>query len=287
LVHSEHGWNVDDLDGAKARPALLRRLHAVFVDHFVVVSRHLGEYLTRRAGVAPARIEQIYNGVDVDRFIPRQGPRAAAAPDGFWGERSFVIGTVGRLQPVKDQATLLDAAAQFIQGHPSLADSLRIVIVGGGPHEVQLRQRAAALGLKGRTWFTGPVTDVPALLSSFDVFVLPSLMEGVSNTLLEAMACGLPVVVTAVGGNTELVRDGKNALLFAPRDVERLAEHLARLAADRESAATMGRHSRALAVADFSLETMVRRYGDVYRRMSARSGRSGGAVDPDGATRRV
>jgi sugar transferase (PEP-CTERM/EpsH1 system associated) len=267
ILHSEHGWNVDDLVGGKTRPALLRRLHSVFVDRHVVVSRHLGRYLSDRVRVDTTRIEHICNGVDIARFTRRGETRRALGPEGFWDDTSFVVGTVGRLQPVKDQTALLAAAARLLHLRPEVDARLRIVLVGAGPMESELRARAQSLGLSGRTWFAGAVTDVPALLSSFDVFVLSSLMEGISNTLLEAMACGLPVVATAVGGNVELVRDGDTGLLVSPGDVEALAQTLARVATEPELASMLGARARASAIGEFSLEAMVRRYGDLYARL--------------------
>jgi sugar transferase (PEP-CTERM/EpsH1 system associated) len=269
ILHSEHGWNVDDLVGGKTRPALLRRLHSVFVDRHIVVSRHLGRYLADRVRVDTARIEHICNGVDIARFVPRGEARRAPGPEGFWNSGSFVVGTVGRLQPVKDQAALLAAAARLLELRPELDSRLRVVLVGAGPMESELRARARALGLGARTWFAGAVTDVPALLSSFDVFVLTSLMEGISNTLLEAMACGLPVVATAVGGNVELVRDGDTGLLVSPGDVEALAQKLARVATEPDLASMLGARARAAAIGEFSLEAMVRRYGELYSRLLA------------------
>jgi sugar transferase (PEP-CTERM/EpsH1 system associated) len=267
VLHSEHGWNVDDLEGAKARPALLRRLHSVFVDRHVVVSRHLGRYLADRVGIDRARIEHICNGVDTTRFVPRGEAGRAPAPEGFWNAASFVVGTVGRLQSVKDQAALLAAAARLLELRRELDARLRIVLVGAGPMEQELRARAAALRLDGRTWFAGAVQDVPSVLASFDVFVLSSLMEGISNTLLEAMACGLPIAASAVGGNVELLRDGDTGLLFPAGDVDALAHHLARMATEADLGLMLGARARAAAVKEFSLEAMTRRYGDLYGRM--------------------
>jgi sugar transferase (PEP-CTERM/EpsH1 system associated) len=269
ILHSEHGWNVDDLEGGKRRPALLRRLHSVFVDRHIVVSRHLGRYLADRVGIDTARVEHICNGVDVSRFVPRGDAVRASAPEGFWNETSFVVGTVGRLQSVKDQATLLAAAARLLELRPELDRRLRIVLVGAGPMEAELRARAAALGIDSRTWFAGALSDVPGVLASFDVFVLSSLMEGISNTLLEAMACGLPIVATAVGGNLELVRDTDTGLLVAPGDVDALARQLVRVATEPGLGSMLGGRARAAALSEFSLEAMVRRYGDLYASMLA------------------
>ena len=192
---------MSDLEGARFKPALLRRLHAPLIDRYITVSKDLERYLVRRAHVAPARITQIYNGVDIARFAPAIGKPASVLPDGFAPEGTVVIGTVGRIEPVKDQATLLRAFAELGRTHPALAANARLAVVGNGPLLGELRELAATLGIAGVTWFPGAQDNVPDVLRSFDIFVLPSLNEGISNTILEAMASGLPVIATAAGGN--------------------------------------------------------------------------------------
>ncbi|MET0202679.1 MAG: TIGR03088 family PEP-CTERM/XrtA system glycosyltransferase [Casimicrobiaceae bacterium] len=263
IVHGEHGWDVDDIHGTGRRPALLRRLHAPFVDRYITVSKDLERYLVQRIGIAPARITQIYNGVDTARFV-RSNPRTRAPlPAGFAPDGTFVVGSVGRVQPVKDHATLLRAFAALSAEAPALAAQARLVIVGDGPSLVALRTLAATLSIEAATWFAGNQADVPELLRAFDVFVLPSLNEGISNTILEAMATGLPVVATAVGGNVELVDDA-TGMLFTAGDDAALARALGRYLADTELRAAHGRNARAVAVERFSLPAMVAGYQGVY-----------------------
>ncbi len=263
IVHGEHGWDVDDIHGTGRRPALLRRLHAPLVDRYITVSKDLERYLVQRIGIAPARITQIYNGVDTARFA-RPNPRTRASlPAGFAPEGTFVVGSVGRVQPVKDHATLLRAFAALSAEAPALAAQARLVIVGDGPSLVALRTLAATLSIEAATWFAGNQADVPELLRAFDVFVLPSLNEGISNTILEAMATGLPVVATAVGGNVELVDDA-TGMLFTAGDDAALARALGRYLADTELRAAHGRNARAVAVERFSLPAMVAGYQGVY-----------------------
>ncbi len=263
-VHSEHGWDVDNLDGSKRRPAWLRRVHSVFVDRYVTVSQDLQRYLSGTVGIASNRIVQIYNGVDTERFAPRQGQRSALLPPGFDQPDALLFGTVGRLQRVKDQRTLLQAAALLLRDRPDLLARLKLVVVGGGPMLDALQTEAQALGLSERTWFAGSLDSVAALLPSLDVFVLPSLMEGTSNTLLEAMACALPVLATAVGGNRELVRDGEVGHLFAPGDAPRLASLMTGYADDRSRRQADGARARQLVLDNFSLKAMVRQYDALY-----------------------
>jgi len=280
-VHGEHGWDVTDLTGAARRPALLRRLHSPLVSRYVTVSKDLERYLVRRIGIAPSRITQIYNGVDTARFAPRTSLNTgrASLPAGFAPEGTVVIGTVGRIQAVKDQASLLHALASLRETAPAAAASVRLAIVGGGPLEDELHRLAAALGVAGQTWFAGGRPDVPEMLRAFDVFSLPSLNEGISNTVLEAMATGLPVVATAVGGNVELVADGHTGMLVPAANPQALAAALARYVSDPLLRAEHGAHARAVATARFGLASMVAGYQRVYDDLLA--------TRPERTTRRV
>lgn len=263
-VHGEHGWDVGDIDGRRLKPALLRRLHAPLVDRYVAVSQDLQRYLVERVGIAPGRIRQIYNGVDTERFTPPGESARAALPPEFAADDAIVIGTVGRLQQVKDQATLLRAFATARAEPSPWRDRLRLVVAGDGPLAADLRSLAGELGIAPATWFAGARDDVPAVLRALDVFVLPSLNEGISNTVLEAMASGLPVLATAIGGNPELVQEGVCGRLFAPCDVPALAGQIADFAQRPESRIAQGTAARARAVQEFGIETMVRRYQAVY-----------------------
>ena len=267
-VHSEHGWDVDNLDGRHWKPALLRRLHAPLVNHFVAVAKDIEQHLQQRIGVNPKRLTQIYNGVDTDRFVPRRPsdnrPPLDGLPESFRQPEAIVIGTVGRVQTVKDQATLLHAFHALRQRLPEHAHRLRLAIVGDGPLLGELRQLSTQLGINDACWLPGSLNQVPAALACMDVFVLPSLMEGTSNTILEAMATGLPVLATAVGGNVELVSDHENGRLFAPRDAATLTKLLADYVQDGDLLVAHGAASRRIAQATFSLTAMTTQYAAMY-----------------------
>lgn len=263
-VHSEHGFDVGDLLGQATRPMLLRRLHAPLVGRYVTVSRDLQRVMSEQWGIAGSRITQIYNGVDTDKFCPGGSDRREPLPESFRGEDAFVVGTVGRARPVKDQATLLRAAAAALQRRPSLRERLRVVVVGEGPSLDELVRLAASLAIQDLTWFAGARDDVAQLLRAMDLFVLPSLNEGISNTLLEAMATGLPLLATAVGGNVELVERGVVGECVSPSDVSGLAGLIEAYASDPSLCARHGAAARRRAIERFSLESMVSQYRAVY-----------------------
>ena len=265
IVHGEHGWDVDDLDGKRWKPMLLRRMHAPLIDRYITVSRHLQGYLIERIGVRKSRITHICNGVDTDRFAPHVSGSPEWLPAGDAGTDQILIGSVGRIQPVKDQATLLRAVALVLADHPQWRERLRLVIVGDGPLLADLRALAVSLGIDNLTWFPGAIGNVPDILRSLDIFALPSLNEGISNTILEAMATGLPVLTTAVGGSVELVEEGVSGRFFAPGDAATLARLLGDYVTNPALRRTHGEAARRIALERFSLAAMVAGYDTVYQ----------------------
>jgi glycosyltransferase involved in cell wall biosynthesis len=156
------------------------------------------------------------------------------------------------------------AFAVMVKRHPDLAGRARLLIVGEGPARADLVTLSRSLRLEDKVHFTGPLEDVPAALCALDLFVLPSLNEGISNTILEAMATGLPVLATAVGGNSELVEDGVTGRLFAPGDAEALAGLMTRYLSDPGQGVALGKAARVRVLERFSLGSMVDRYADLY-----------------------
>lgn len=266
-IHGEHGRDMSDLDGSNPRFQRIRRLYAPFVQRHVALSQDLRHYLLEQVGLRPQRVVQIYNGVDTARFRPR-GPDDAL-PEGLPfvpGQGLCVLGTVGRMQAVKNQLLLARAFVRALQAEPALQQRLRLVLVGEGPQRQPAAELLAAAGLAHLCWLPGERSDVPALMRCLDVFVLPSLAEGISNTILEAMACGLPVVATRVGGNAELVDDGRTGLVVPSDDEAAMAASLVRLATEPPLAALMGQAARAEVEHRFSLDAMVRAYQGLYER---------------------
>ena len=264
-IHSEHGYEVDMLAGLPLRRRLFRRAAYAMADAVFTVTQELRSYHARQAWISPSRIRVLPNGVDVRRLSPRPDERAGIRQNLGLPAAAFVVGTVGRMVPIKDYGSLLQAAEKLASG----GVNVHVLLVGSGP-ELARHQKAVAASslLHGRVKFLGAVADIAPALNAMDVFVLPSLAEGMSNTLLEAMAAGLPVIATRVGGNPELIEDGRCGWLFPPGDVSDLAARLDRLAFDADLRSAFGQAARARAVSRFSLEGMVARYGHLYMELA-------------------
>ena len=270
-IHGEHGRDVDDLDGTRVRYQWLRRAYRPFVHQYVALSCELASYLTRSVGVPPRRIEQIYNGVDVERFRPRRlWERSQIAGCPFVDPALFVVGTVGRMQTVKAQTVFARAFIRALQLQPPLRERLRLVLVGEGPLRAEAQQVLDAAGVAHLAWLPGERADVPNVMRGLDGFVLPSLAEGVSNTILEAMASALPVLATNVGGNADLVVHGTSGEIVPASDVSALAAGILAMADRPERAVAMGRAGRLEVDRRFSLPAMVSAYEAVYDRLLKR-----------------
>jgi sugar transferase (PEP-CTERM/EpsH1 system associated) len=272
-VHGEHGRDIYDLDGSNRRYRRLRRWIAPAVDRFITVSRDLHQWLTETVGIDANKVTHIYNGVDHALFEPRKDNRPDLFPEAFLGPAACVIGTVGRLAEVKDQATLLRAVHALIERRPERRQHVRVLVVGDGPLRGQLGELAHELGIADNVWLAGDRSDVPRLLRTMDLFVLPSLAEGISNTVLEAMASGLPVVATRTGGNPELVEAGVTGELFPVGDHGRLAEILLRMIDEPTQARAMGEAGRRRVVEQFNWQRTVDGYLAVYDEILGLRGR--------------
>jgi sugar transferase (PEP-CTERM/EpsH1 system associated) len=262
LVHGEHGRDMIELDGANRKYNALRRLSRLVVDSYITVSQDLADWLVRDIGVPRRRVSAIYNGVDTTRFFP--APAEGVLPDGFAPPGSFVIGTIGRLEEVKDQPTLAAAFCRMLARRPELRARLRLVIVGDGNLRGPLERMLAEADATALAWLPGYRSDAPELLRALDLFVLPSQREGISNTILEAMATAKPVVATAVGGSPEIVEDGVTGTLVPPSDPEAMAARLMTYVDDPGLAAAHGRAGHARVLERFSLAAMLDNYRRVY-----------------------
>jgi glycosyltransferase involved in cell wall biosynthesis len=245
------------LAGIDLQHALLTRcLH-----RHVAVSKFVASRLQARFRVPAAKIVVIPNAAKTDAMASPV-PRSVLAPD----DGTPVVLTVARLDGQKGITHLLDA----ISAMPRAS----FAIAGDGPNRAALEARAASLGLNDRVRFLGHRQDVPSLLAASDLFVLPSLYEGLPLSVLEAMAAGVPVIATAIGGTDEVVRDGETGTLVQPADAGALASAIARTLADRERASRLALAARSLVAREYSVPAMVRAVSRLYDELLARS--SGG-----------
>jgi sugar transferase (PEP-CTERM/EpsH1 system associated) len=264
-IHGEHGRDVGDFDGSNRTYQLVRQLYRPFVTHYVAVSRDLSSYLTGSIGIPPARVAQIYNGVDTERFttaVHRQTIPGCPFDD----PNVWIIGHVGRMQVVKDQLTLARAFILAVNGEPALRNRLRLVMIGDGPLRAESQALLNNAGMADLVWLPGQRNDIPAVLRGFDCFVLPSRGEGVSNTILEAMASGLPVIATNVGGNAELVQLGQTGELVPAGDAEAMAQKILAYAKQPALARSAGYAGRARVERLFSLDSMIQQYKALYEK---------------------
>lgn len=261
-IHGEHGRDMADIDGRNATYLRLRRLFRPLITRYIAVSRDLAQWLCADVGARAGRVAQIYNGVDTERFLARTNELRTVLPAAFAPAGSVVVGTVGRLSGEKDQLTLVRA---FLYAQTLCRDvPLRLVVVGDGPFRAQLDEHVHAAGAQGQVWFTGARDDIPELLRALDIFVLPSLGEGISNTVLEAMACGLPVIATRVGGNPELVVENETGTLVPAAEPQAMGRAIANYAQQPDVLRKHARASRMRIDNEFSMDAMVTRYMAVY-----------------------
>jgi len=268
-VHGEHGRDMNDLHGLSRKYRLLRKLLRPLIGHFIAVSKDLETWLIGTIGARPQRVTQICNGVDSLQFHPRLGPPAAIGPAGFLCEDAFVIGSVGRMAEVKDHLTLVQAFILLVAEHALPRDRVRLLIAGDGPCRQACLDLLRQAGMEELAWLPGNRDDIPQLMRAMDVFVQPSLAEGMSNTILEAMATGLPVVATAVGGNPDLVRGGWTGTLVPPSAPAMLADALNDYYRLPALAVSHGQRGRRRVLAEYSLNAMADAYLAVYDALAA------------------
>lgn len=264
-LHGEHGWDVLDPDGRSRKYRLLRRAYGVLATSFVAVSRQIESWLTGTVGIPARKVVRICNGVDTRRFRPADRTVARERLPAPFRDNGFIVGSVTRFSEIKDP---MNVALAFVALSRSLADSgirPRLVMIGDGPLRVAVADRLATAGLQEHCWLPGNRDDIPELMQAMDVFALGSLREGISNTVLEAMASGLPVVATDTGGNPELVEPGRTGVLVPTANPELLASALARYATGESSGPAQGAAARRRVEAQFSIDAMLSGYAELYR----------------------
>jgi glycosyltransferase involved in cell wall biosynthesis len=253
--------NVDVYERARDRWAC--RIVNRLADCVTAVAQGVADHVARAEGCPRDKIVVVPNGIDI-RDAELQ---PASRPEGLGPATDhLVVGNIARLVWYKGHVELLDAMARVGREHPRV----QLCVVGDGPLRSTLQEHARSVGLNGAARFLGTVPEAWRLLPHFDIFVLPSRWEGMSNGLLEAMAAGRPIVATAVGGNPELITDGETGLLVPPEDPAALAAAIARLIREPALARRLGETARRRVEQEYTLDAMVRRMERLYDDLMAR-----------------
>lgn len=270
FIHGEHGRDTQEIVDSWAK-ASVKSFLAWRCDRLTTVSRDIADMMIQQWRANPAKIAVIPNGIDLSKFHPcedRDGLRHALG----LSAKSFLIGTViGSLRPVKDLPALLKAFKRINHADP---DS-KLIVVGGTnenayktigkvSHYAEIQLLIEKLGIADSVVFAGPQQNTAQYIQAFDLYVNSSLYEGMSNTLLEAMACGVPVVATKVGGTPFIVRDQNNGLLVAPGAVDEMVSACQKLIRNRRLRQKLARNGLAYIKANHRMETFVRRHEEIY-----------------------
>lgn len=244
----------------KTRPKrqMIGHLISKFTDKHIAVSEEVKRHSIKYYRIIPEKIEVIYNGVDTEYFAPELSKEDAKKnlniePD------SFVIGYVGRLDPEKGHRYLFEALRLLKEKFP-----LKAVMVGTGRGEKEVRNQAEKSEVDGIVNFLGLQRNIPEILSAFDVFVLPSIQEGFSNALVEAMAMGCPAVATDISGNKEAIVDGIEGFLVPPGKPDAIASAVERLLSDKGLGIRMSMSARKRVEEHFSLKRHVEQMENLY-----------------------
>ncbi|WP_416306674.1 TIGR03088 family PEP-CTERM/XrtA system glycosyltransferase [Neptunicella sp. SCSIO 80796] len=258
-IHGEHGWDVNDMHGQNRRYQKLRKVMSHFIHQYVALSLEAKEYLLTTINIQPDKVNHICNGVDDTKFSPIADK--VTSP--------FIVGCVGRLEEVKNHILLAEAFGKFYQLVKDQTQPVELHLIGDGSCKQKIEASLKRYQCIDKAWLAGNRNDIADLMPRFDVFVLPSLAEGISNTILEAMACGLPVIATKVGGNTELVQHDKTGYLVSPEQVDDMVDCLNKYYNYPELSHMHGDNSRRVIEQKFSIDTMTKQYDALYQSMSA------------------
>ena len=256
--------SLPDVGKGKTRSQIyIDKILSLFSDGIICNSFTAAEILVKKYSFIEKKVFAIHNGINdmlLTGLSDHKAPKKIARK---------VVGTVGRLHPVKDHKLFLDAAKIIIDS--AAIDDIKFLIVGEGPLKQELEMYAEDIGITNNIILTGERKDIPELLKGMDVFVMTSLFEGLSNSIMEAMVAGLPVVATDVGGNSELVKQGETGFLCPP-DSRALAEKVLIILKNNEMAYSMGQNARKIIVNEFSIDKMLCDTEDVYLRFLDKKG---------------
>jgi len=258
IIHGEHGKNPGELEGEGRFKRLAKSVLGKRVDRVVTVSREIATEWAAY-GIPSSKIVNIPNGVDESRFRPRTDGREQRRRYGL-PEKAFIVGSIGRLDELKNYDVLIEALAMMAGDHPDVC----VALLGDGPRMEHLRAMAARLGVQDRTYFLGRHPDPENFLAALDVFALPSKTEGMSNVVLEAMASGLPLICANLPCHGEVFEAGKEGVTVDPCDPAGWAAEIGRLQHSVEILSALAESARRKVLQRFGLVRMVNDYGNEY-----------------------
>lgn len=245
------------------KPRLFRRAFPCWGARCIAISDAVRTHLVNDLGMSKHKIAVVHNGVEVERFTPdkfNQAEKEKIKRDYGLKTDAAIVGTVARLSSVKGQRYLILAMKKVLQDMPEA----QLLLVGDGPEKMRLINLTAELGIEKSVFFIPSTMDTSVLLSIMDIFVFPSLMEGLGLAIIEAQAMGLAVVASDVGGIYTLVKDGVNGFLTHPREPQELAESILKILKDKNKAREFGQQARIQAREKFNLAGMIRGIEQVY-----------------------
>ena len=262
VVYGFHGKTFEDVTAPKKRRDLVERVVFPHLNGIFTLTDRMKNDLCRRTSVPGEKVTVIHNGVDTQKFRPH---RRLGLTRNFLGlsDADFVVGCVGRLDAVKDFETLLRGFSRLA----AVSGQARLLIVGDGPLRQWIESRVRAIGLDGRVVMAGFQTDTAPFYRMMDLYVQTSLYEGFSNTILEAMAMGLPIVATRVGGNPDIITDNVNGKMIAPGDDESLSDLMIRFWRRRDLGPFYGKNAIKTVDRRFRIEAMVENYDRAYTKL--------------------
>jgi sugar transferase (PEP-CTERM/EpsH1 system associated) len=269
-INGAHGRDAADPKGLNRKHNLLRRLMTPFYDHCYANSAEMLAWNRRVIGVPQRKSGLLPNGIDTERFRPVTAAEAAVRLAQHFPAGSLVIGSVGRVEPVKHHALLVEAFAMLRRRRPDLAGRLRLAIIGDGPLLPALRAQVAAAGLDDVAWLPGKRDDVAEILRELTVFALPSIAEGTPGAALEAMASGVPVVASDVGGVPEVVLHNITGLLVPADDAAALCAALERYVGSAALVHEHGLAARLRVCQHYGMPAMVASYQALYDQLCER-----------------
>jgi L-malate glycosyltransferase len=258
IIFTEHGRLYPDPESFKRR--LFNQFILPITDCITAVSPAVAQALTRVEGIPLKRIKVVYNGVDGKKFAELLGKEELRTRFGLRQDCLYFI-LCSRLDPIKWIEGLLLALKRVVEANPQVG----LIIVGDGQEKARIRNQTNELGLQAHVVMPGYRADVPEWLAAADIFVLSSLSEGTSVSLIESMAVGIPSVVTRVGGNEYVVEDGVTGLIVAPQDVAALANGMDQLASDDALRRKLGQAAQAQFRSRFEVIRMFESYEKIYR----------------------